>query len=249
GLEIETVWNPASTLVLNANLGVLNAEVVDTFGIDVLDRTNGRDDLVVLKNFATASNCVVSAQGYATVLGAIAGGALAPGATLGFCSGDLAGSEAAFGLGDVTVSYTDTNGNTQTATAFEPIDGDAKDLDGNALPGTPETTFNFGAEYTWEGVMGGNFDIRVRGDYYYQDSAFSRIWNTERDVLESWDNVNLSIQLVNTENDWAVEVFGKNITDEEVVTGAYLTDDSSGLFTNVFLNEPATYGVTISKRW
>ncbi|MEM8636716.1 MAG: TonB-dependent receptor [Pseudomonadota bacterium] len=249
GLEIETVWNPASTLVLNANLGVLNAEVVDTFGIDVLDRTNGRDDLVVLKNFATASNCVVSAQGYATVLGAIAGGVLDPGATLGFCSGDLAGSEAAFGLGDVTVSYTDTNGNTQTATAFEPIDGDAKNLDGNALPGTPDTTFNFGAEYTWEGVMGGNFDIRVRGDYYYQDSAFSRIWNTERDVLESWDNINLSIQLVNTENDWAIEVFGKNITDEEVVTGAYLTDDSSGLFTNVFLNEPATYGVTISKRW
>ena len=33
------------------------------------------------------------------------------------------------------------------------------------------------------------------------------------------------------------------------LTGAYLTDDSSGLFTNVFLNEPSTYGVTISKRW
>ena len=75
------------------------------------------------------------------------------------------------------------------------------------------------------------------------------MWNTPRDVLESWDNVNLSLQLMNTDNDWSIEVFGKNITDEEVITGAYLTDDSSGLFTNVFLTEPSTYGVTVSKRW
>ena len=249
GLEIETIWNPASTFVVNANLGLLDAQVVDTFGIDVLDRTNGRADLVVLKNFANASNCVVSAQGYATLLGAIQGGLANPGDTLGLCSGALQGAEGLFGLGGVTVSYTDGNGNVQTASAFEPIDGDAKNLDGNALPGTPETTFNFGAEYTWEGVFDNAWDIRLRGDYYYQADSFSRIWNTDRDILESWDNINLSLQLMNTENNWSIEVFGKNTTDEEVITGAYLTDDSSGLFTNVFLNEPSTYGVTISKSW
>ena len=249
GLEVETIWNPASTFVVNANLGLLDAQVVDTFGVDVLDRTNGRDDLVVLKNFANAANCVVSAQGYATLLGAIAGGLANPGDTLGLCSGALTGLEGAFGLDGVTVSYTDANGNAQTATAFEPFDGDAKNLDGNALPGTPDTTFNLGAEYTWESVFNDAWDVRLRGDYYYQAEAFSRIWNTQRDVLESWDNINLSLQLVNTENDWSVELFGKNITDEEVITGAYLTDDSSGLFTNVFLNEPSTYGITISKSW
>jgi hypothetical protein len=41
----------------------------------------------------------------------------------------------------------------------------------------------------------------------------------------------------------------KNLTDEEVITGNYLTDDSSGLFTNVFLTEPALYGVTVRKSW
>ena len=249
GLEIETIWNPASTLVLNANLGLLDAQVVDTYGVDILDRTNGRDDLVVLKNFATAANCVVSAAGYAAVLGAIQGDVLDPGSTLGLCTGDFQGQETAFGLDAVTVAYTDTNGDAQTATAFEAIDGDAKNLDGNALPGTPEMTFSFGAEYTWEGLVDGVWDLRVRGDYYYQAEAYSRIWNTPRDQLESWDNINLSLQLMNTESDLSIELFGKNITDEEVVTGAYLTDDSSGLFTNVFLNEPATYGVTVSKRW
>ena len=249
GLEFETVWNPTSTLVMNANLGLLEAEVVDTFGVDVLDRTNGRDDLVVLKNFENATNCVVSAQGYAAVLGAIQAGAANPGDTLGLCAGAFQGAEGAFGLDGVTVSYTDINGDTQTATALEPFDGDAVDLDGKALPGTPDTTFSFGAEYTWEGVLNGEWDLRVRGDYYYQADAFSRIWNTPRDQLESWDNVNLMVELANPGNGWTVKAFGKNITDEEVITGAYLTDDSSGLFTNVFLNEPATYGLTVSKAW
>ncbi|MEM7766408.1 MAG: TonB-dependent receptor [Pseudomonadota bacterium] len=249
GLELETIWNPASTFVINANLGLLDAQVVDTFGVDVLDRTNGRDDLVVLKNFASASNCVVSAQGYATLLGAIQGGLANPGDTLGLCAGALVGAEGAFGLGDVVINYTDALGNPATASAFEPFDGDAKNLDGNALPGTPETTFNIGAEYTWEGLSGSAWDLRVRGDYYYQDDAFSRIWNTPRDQLESWDNINLSIQLTNTNSNLTIEAFGKNIADDDVITGAYLTDDSSGLFTNVFLNEPATYGVSVSKSW
>jgi len=249
GLELETVWNPASTFVINANLGLLDAQVVDTFGVDVLDRTNGRDDLVVLKNFATASNCTVSAAGYAALLGAIAAGAANPGDTLGLCSGALVGAEGAFGLDGVTVSYTDTNGETQTATAFEPFDGDSVSLDGNALPGTPDSTFNIGAEYTFEALSGSAWDLRLRGDYYYQADAFSRIWNTTRDELESWDNINLSIQLTNTDNNLIVEIFGKNIADDDVITGAYLTDDSSGLFTNVFLNEPATYGITVAKTW
>lgn len=249
GIELETVWNPASTLLINANLGILDAKVVDTFGVDILDRTNGRDDLVVLKNFGNFSNCVVSAQGYATVLGGIAAGQLDPGSTLGLCSGAFAGSEGQFGLGGVTVNYTDSLGNAQTATALQPFDGDAKDLDGNRLPGTPETTFNVGAEYTWDNVNDSPWALRLRGDYYYQGDSFTRVWNTQRDALESWDNINLSLQLAHADNGVTVEVFGKNIADKEVITGAYLTDDSSGLFTNVFLTEPQTYGVSIRKSW
>jgi outer membrane receptor protein involved in Fe transport len=204
---------------------------------------------VVLKVFPGASNCVVSAQGYATVLGAIAAGALDPGTTLGLCSGALVGAEAAFGLGGATVSYTDVNGNVRTATAFEPFDGDNVNLDGKKLPGTPDTTFNLGAEYRFDSVRNSKWDLVLRGDYYYQASSFSRIWNTGRDQLSSWDNINLSAELVNDESGFSIQVFGKNITNEEVITGAYLTDDSSGLFTNVFLNEPATYGIALTKSW
>lgn len=260
GLEIETIWNPVSTLIVNANLGLLNTEIQDTWGIDVLDRTNGRADLVTLKNASSFANCVVSAQGYATLLGAIQGNPALAGATRGLCSGALwgattafagsrAAAEAAFGLTGVTVTYTDSTGATRTATAFEAIDGDAKDLDGNSQPGAPESTFNVGVEYTWDPGSFGNWGLTGRVDYYRQSDSFSRVYNTARDELPSWDNLNATVSLFNDENGIRVDLFGKNISDEEVITGAYLTDDSSGLFTNIFLTEPRTYGVSVTKSW
>ena len=232
--------------MLNANLGLLDSEIQDTYAIDVLDRTNGRDDLVALKNASSYANCVVSAEGYATILGAIAAGALAPGSTGGLCTGAFAGAEAAFGVG--TVTYVDSDGQTQTIGGLTPFDGEAKDLDGNSIPGAPEMTLNVGAEYTFESLFDGNWDMRLRGDYYYQGESYSRVWNTSGDDLDSWTNLNLSVQFYN-DNGLEFEIFGKNITDEEVLTGRYLTDDSSGLYSNVFLNEPALYGVSVRKRW
>jgi outer membrane receptor protein involved in Fe transport len=247
GLEVEYLWTPADNWLLTANLGLLKSELQGTTGIDVLDRTNGNSDFVTLKNASTYSNCVVSAQGYATILGAIAGSVLNNGDSRGLCAGAFAGSEAALGLGDVT--YVDGNGDTQTIGALTPFDGISKDLDGNKLPGTPEMTLNLAAEYTFNSLRDSNWDMTVRGDFYYQADSYSRVFNTQRDELDSWTNLNLSVVLANAESGWGVEAFAKNITDEEVITGAYLTDDSSGLFTNIFLTEPALYGITVRKSW
>lgn len=260
GLELETIWNPVSTFVINANLGLLDTKIQDTYGIDVLDRTNGRTDLVTLKNASSFANCVISAQGYATILGAIALNPALTGATRGLCNGALYGAstpfagsraaaEAAFGLTGVTVTYTDSQGVTRTATALQPIDGDAKNLDGNSIPGAPETTLNIGAEYTWEPGSFGAWGLTGRVDYYRQSDSFSRVYNSIRDELDSWDNVNVTVSLFNDDTGIRIEAFGKNIADKEVITGAYMTDDSSGLFTNIFLTEPRTYGVSITKSW
>ncbi len=251
GLELETIWNPVSTLIVNANLGLLNTEIQDTFGIDVLDRTNGRADLVALKNASTYSNCVVSAQGYAAVLAF-----LPDGAARGICNGATAAAfggtanlEAALGLTGSTVTVTNADGSTSTRSALTPFDGDAKNLDGNSQPGAPESTFNFGAEYTWNPGSFGNWGLTGRVDYYRQSDSYSRVFNTARDKLPSWDNLNLSLSFFNDEAGMRVDLFGKNVTNEEVITGAYLTDDSSGLFTNIFLTEPSTYGISVTKSW
>ena len=250
GLELEYLWSPADNWLLTANLGLLDTEIQDTTAIDTLDRTAGDPNFVVLKNASNYSNCVVSALGYATVLGAIdAGlGGLEPGDTAGLCLGAFAGQESNFGLPD-TVTYVDANGVTQTVGTLTPFDGIAKDLDGNSMPGAPEMTLNLAAEYTFQSLGGSNWDMKIRGDYYYQADSFSRVWNTGHDELDSWSNINLSIVFSNEETGWGVEAFAKNLTDEEVITGSYLQDDSPGLYTNIFLTEPALYGVTIRKSW
>ena len=76
----------------------------------MLDRANGRSDLVVLKNASSFANCVVSAAGYQALLGAIAtpGSGVAAGSTRGICTFTAAqrtGLETALGLTGSTVSY------------------------------------------------------------------------------------------------------------------------------------------------
>ncbi|MEZ5946601.1 MAG: TonB-dependent receptor [Hyphomonas sp.] len=269
GLELEYLWTPAVNWLLTANVGLLNTKLLDTASIDVLDRTNGNPNFVVLKNAASYSNCVVSAQGYATVLGGIALNQLPNGATRGLCNGafaaavydlgngttggsgdtatDIAYAEAALGVPDAT--YVDGYGNTITVGGLTPFDGISKDVNGNKLPGAPEMTLNFAAQYTVPSIGNSKWDLTIRGDYYYQADSYSRIFNSPHDQLDSWSNINMSIILNNVEDGWGVEVFAKNLTDEEVITGSYVGDDIQGLFTNIFLTEPALYGVTVRKSW
>ncbi|PZQ61503.1 MAG: hypothetical protein DI570_12380 [Phenylobacterium zucineum] len=69
------------------------------------------------------------------------------------------------------------------------------------------------------------------------------------DRLDSYTNTNLSLNITN--DDWGVsaQLFVRNVTDETVITDQYLTDDTSGLYTNIFLSEPRTYGVSLTKRF
>lgn len=125
-------------------------------------------------------------------------------------------------------------------------DGIRRRLEGNELPNSPEWTVSFGAQYT---VPLGNWAATARADYYYQAESFARIFNAANDALESYSQVNASLRFDHEEAGLYASLFVKNATDEDVITDLYLTDQSSGLFTNAFLLEPRTYGITVGKRW
>ena len=59
----------------------------------------------------------------------------------------------------------------------------------------------------------------------------------------------LSLNIENRRLGVSAQVFVRNATDETVITDQYLTDDTSGLYTNIFLSEPRTYGVSLTKRF
>jgi outer membrane receptor protein involved in Fe transport len=123
-------------------------------------------------------------------------------------------------------------------------DGYEVDIGGNSLPNSPEWTISLGAQYTWSM---GDWDATIRADYYRQTDSFSRIYNAATDKLEGWDNANMTFTVANSAMGLSLEAYVKNLTDEEVLTDTYLTDDSSGLFRNGFYGEPRTYGVSITK--
>ncbi|WP_144037303.1 hypothetical protein, partial [Sphingomonas sp. TZW2008] len=58
-----------------------------------------------------------------------------------------------------------------------------------------------------------------------------------------YEQVNAQIQLNGMDERWFVRGFVQNVFDNNATTGLYLTDQSSGLFTNIFTLEPRRYGI------
>ena len=229
GFELESIWEPINNLRFNASLGLLQTEIGEASSIDTFNRTQGNTSLIVMKA-SNASNCTASKAGVQGLMTLINAGALAPTTMLGVCSGAFTGAAnplKAFGI-DIPFS-----------------DGIAKNLKGNELPNSPKATLSLGAQYTFELPAG--WGGTIRGDYYHQGQSYSRIYNSFADRIDSWENVNASLQISNPGNGIQLEAYVKNLLDDAPITDLYLTDDSSGLFRNGFLLEPRTFGVSIQK--
>jgi len=244
GAELESIWQPVEGLRLNAAIGYLETKIKDASLVDTFNRTQGNPGLVLVKSSA-ASNCVVSTATAASIL-AISS-ATTPFNLLGICT--LANTNGAGsnigGTGAIAA------GSNAFAGALPGLDGLVSegvpvDLSGNELPNAPQWTISLGAQYTW---TFGDWDATLRGDYYHQTSTYARIYNSTADRIKAWDNVNLTFTVVNPDLGVEVAGFVKNATNEKAITDFYLTDDSSGLFRNVFYTEPRTYGVSVTKRW
>lgn len=174
---------------------------------------------LIVVKSSAASNCVVS---IAQAQVAVASGN--PFNILGLCSGAF-----------------------QAVDGIAPSDGIAVDLGGNELPNAPHWTMSFGAQYTIN--FDDEWELTLRGDYYRQTETFSRIYNSNADRIDSWENLNFTVTLANVVGGWQIDAFVKNALDDQPLLDMYLTDDSSGLFRNGFYGDPRTYGVAVSYRF
>ena len=114
------------------------------------------------------------------------------------------------------------------------------------MPNAPRWTANLGAQYTW---FTGAWETTLRGDYYWQDDSYFRVYNTEYDRIRGWDNLNLSLRVINIDNDMEIMAYVKNVFDEDSIVDAFTNSDDSMLTTNVFLTDPRLYGVRLTKRF
>jgi len=121
------------------------------------------------------------------------------------------------------------------------------DINGGDIPNAPEFTVYMAAVYSFGLDNGMNIDLSA--NYYWQDEFYARVYNTDDDLLDSWDVWNASATLTSADESWYAEAWIRNLTDEENQTGQYTQDAAVGLYRVYQLLEPRTYGLTAGYRF
>jgi outer membrane receptor protein involved in Fe transport len=91
--------------------------------------------------------------------------------------------------------------------------------------------------------------LTISTNYYWQDDMYSRNENEEKDISPSWEVWNASARYEDVDGKWYTDVWVKNILDDDYITGMYTAAQVSSLFTNQFLLDPRTYGITVGYRF
>ena len=272
GAEAEAIIAPSRELRINLNFSYLHTSVsTDKFLSNTQDPSGGRADAVIIKDLTNASNCAVGsnsgsvAQSNAlvtttnTLLG-LQGTTAIPGTnTTGAFSvcqilqaaaaGNVGAAVAALaapnpGLGGLTGQQfinLQVTGNPATPGSFTYYaSGVPVNIRNNQLPQSPNAKFGAGVQYTFD--IGG-FSLVPRADLTYTGNYFGSIFNKSINRIQGFTVINAQIQLNAPEDRFFVRGFVQNLTNNNAVTGLYVTDQSSGLFTNAFTLEPRRYGI------
>jgi outer membrane receptor protein involved in Fe transport len=236
GVELESVWEPVDNLRFNANVGYLHTRLADSDSLDLINLTQGNPAWAVVKNGSTFSDCIAQVSQLAQLQALINAGVLPAIAMTGVPGrSDLGVCQGTFATGTPLSALATVN----------PSAGIPAHIGGNELPNSPNWTVSLGLQYHWD--LGGGWGLTPRADFYYQGDSFARIFNAVNDKLDSYTNTNLSLIIDNPAKGWNVQLYVKNLENKTVVTDQYLTDDTSGLFTNIFLTEPRLYGISVTR--
>jgi iron complex outermembrane recepter protein len=249
GLELETVFQPNRNLQLFANVGYLNTRIADGEGsIDVMNRTQGDPDWMVLRPpIQVPSNCIAPTQLVETILNAPLGEEFALYGLQALCAGSS--RYGSFNPDfDTLLPLWAFYGFTWDPLTEAPNGGRGfnADLSGNSLPNAPEWTVSVGGAYTF---FMDDWELTLRGDYYWQDESYARVYNTEFDRIRSWDNANVSMTLARPRNGLSFDFFVKNVFDSTPITDFFVNSDDTGLTTNVFTLDPRLFALRVTKRF
>jgi outer membrane receptor protein involved in Fe transport len=251
GAELEGLVRPSRDFLMNFSASYLHSRIGDLQLVDPRDVSGGRSDVVIIKDLTNASNCAVipgtagNAVGANTLVTAIntSLGLRAPTPVPGtnttgafsICSA-LAGA-----IAQPNAVLRALFGTPTGPLPFSVSTGVPVDLTGNELPQSPQWKFSVGAQYTIR--FGNGMTLVPRADNNWTGRYFARSFNNPIDRVDSYGIVNAQIQLNGRDDRWFVRAFVTNLTNSDAITGLYVTDQSSGLFTNAFTLEPRQYGI------
>lgn len=236
GAELEFEWYPQALpgISFDGAYSYLNTEVAGgSESVDPTNRTAGLAEWTTVNEWVpgpTAGvNYVVDTQQFTDNVATLTElGAVLP----------IPGTVRANGL----PAYVNRAG--ATALGITSSNGIALDLGGNSLPNSPESTLKLGMAYSFASpVFDGDMILRL--DYYWQDDMYAREFNTAGDLIEAWDQFNLSMIFESADGKWGARAWVRNLSDDDNITGHYLTSDTSGFYRNYFLTEPRIFGASL----
>jgi outer membrane receptor protein involved in Fe transport len=264
GAELTASWEPIPGLRFNFAGGYEDTAIAKgSQAIDLMDRTAGHSDWMLVKPFVSqTSNCILPTKVVNQMISQyrLNNGASNSEPVPSGINGENNGLDVnsglplacfaaySFGIDPRILVGADTTGD-----EFNPADapnggqGFAKDLGGNELPNTPHVTISLGAQYSmplsedWVGTL--------RGDFYAQTGSWARVFNDDPyDRLHGYTNFNFALTFTNQDG-WQAMAYVKNALDTTAITGAFLNSDDTALTTNVFLTDPRLFGIRITKNW
>lgn len=273
GVEAEAIIRPVREFTVNIGASYLHTEVSqDKWLSNPRDFGGGRADAVIIKDITNGANCAVSSTSgnvagvnafVNAVNGAINAGAV-PGLKAGaglqpttaFPSNSGLASTGAFGIcGVLQAAAGGAFAPIITPSAFggiqfgsidplnptlPPSPGINVNIKGNQLPQAPNFKFSMGAQYEW---AIGDLTLTPRIDVAMTGEQTGNIFNGSVNAIDSYWQANAQIQLDGADKKWFVRAFVQNILDADSITGLYVTDQSSGNYTNIFTLEPRRYGI------
>ncbi|NOU03021.1 MAG: TonB-dependent receptor [Novosphingobium sp.] len=269
GLELEAMLRPTPEFTVNMGASYLHTEVTSTANplANPRDFGGGRADAVIIKDITNGANCAVAStsgsvagvNGFVNQVNTLINTINAPGNPL--TTAGTGGLQPGAGLQPTTTFGANSGINSTGAfsvcgilgnlagsavgTAFGGIQyfsaGIPSNVIGNKLPGAPDYKFSIGAQYA---ASVGEMTLTPRVDYIYTGKSEGSVFNSPVNAIPSFSQVNAQVQLDGPDKKWYLRGWIQNVFNDDSITGLYVTDQSSGLFSNVFTLEPRRYGIT-----
>jgi len=241
GVELESVIRPDPDWLVNLTFSYLNAEVAgDQFFSNPRDPGGGDPDAVIIKDISNGANCAVTgpAPGVADAFVAGVNAALGLRGPEEFPNDGNLASSGAFSICDVLAGAVPAGSGLAVLSP-----GVEVNIKGNKLPQAPEMKVSMGVQYT--ATFDNGMTLVPRVDVALTGEQYGNIFNGRVNRLEPFVQANAIVQLNSADERWFVRGFVQNIFDSSSVTGLYLTDASSGNFTNIYTLDPRRYGVAL----
>ena len=260
GVEAEAIIRPVPEFTMNIGASYLKTKVSeDKFLANPRDFGGGRADAVIIKDITNGANCAVSSNSGSvagvnafvnqvnTLINNInapgnplttAGTGLQPGAglrpTTSFGTGSGLASNGAFSVCAIAGNLAGPLGASFGGITYHSA-GITQNIKGNKLPGAPNFKFSAGMQYDF---ALGDMTLTPRMDVIMTGETYGNIFNGSINQIDGYWQANAQVQLNGADDKWFVRAFVQNMFDDDATTGLYVTDQSSGNYTNIFTLEP-----------